>query len=81
MPISLKNSRDIAANSDSIIDTNGINNILDIISGIVGSAPSSSNSLGKLANAIDKDPQLYDALVAMNCHRVSNHWNLSSPGH
>ena len=42
-----------------------MNNSLDIISGIVGNAPPTLNTQGKRANATNKDPQLYNALVAM----------------
>ena len=65
MPITLTKRKDTVANSVSLIDANDINNILDIISGIVGDAQQSLNTIGKLANAISKDPQLYNALVAM----------------
>ncbi len=53
------------ANLVSITDAVAVNNMLDIISGIVGNAPPTTNTLGKLANATNKDPQLYNALVAM----------------
>ena len=65
MPTTFTNSKYIVANSVSLIDANNINNILDIISGIVGDAPTTLNTLGKLANAINKKTQLYNALVAM----------------
>ena len=55
MPITLTNSKDIVANSVSLIDANDTNNILDIISGIVGDAPPTLNTLGKIANAINRD--------------------------
>ena len=65
MPTILTNSKDIVANSVSLIDANDINNMLDIIAGKVGDAPQTLNTLGKLPTAINKGPQLYNALVAM----------------
>ena len=58
MPITLTNKRDIVANSVSIIDANDRNNIIDLLSGIVGNAPRSLNTIGKLAYDINKEPQL-----------------------
>ena len=44
---------------------NDINNILKLIAEIVGNAPPSLNTLGKLSDAISKEPQLYNILIAM----------------
>ena len=65
MPITLTNRRDIVADSVSIIDAKDINSILDLISGIVGNAPPSLNTVGKIAEAINKEPQLYNLLIGM----------------
>ena len=65
MPISLTNSKDIVANSVLLINRNDVNDILDIISSIVGNAPPDLNTLEKLANAINRNPQIFYELLAM----------------
>ena len=65
MPISLTNSKDSVANSVSLIGANSIKHIMDIMPSIIGDAPPTLNTLGQLANAINTDPQIYNALVAM----------------
>ena len=59
MPITLTNSKDIVVNSASLIDANNVNNMLDIISGIVGDAPSTLETLGQVATAIHKNTLRY----------------------
>ena len=56
MPVSLSNSKDIVANSISSIRGNEIIDILDSLSSVQGFPPDVLNSLEKLANALDNDP-------------------------
>ena len=64
MPVSLTNSKDIIANSVSIIDANDILNIMDligrinrVIASIVGNPPQTLNTIQKLAAAaMNKKP-------------------------
>ena len=71
MPVSLTNSKDIIANSVSIIDANHILNIIDLIGSInriiavIGNLPMSLNSIQKLAVSINNDPQVYNTTVGM----------------
>jgi hypothetical protein len=66
MPSSLTNTKDIVANSVSIINANDILNILDLKAGIIGTAPPILNTLEKLAQAINNGPQLDPTCATVN---------------
>ncbi|MFM7981486.1 MAG: hypothetical protein ACKPKO_19430 [Candidatus Fonsibacter sp.] len=70
MPASLTNSKDIVANSLSIIDYNNVVDILDligkfnnIITVIVGDPPLTMSTLEKISQAINDDPQFYNVII------------------
>ena len=72
MPVSLTNSKDIVANSVSIIDYNNVVDIMDligqinnIITVIVGNPPLTMNTLEKISQAINNDPQFYNVVINM----------------
>ena len=72
MPVSSTNSKDIIANSVSIIDANDTLNIIDLIgsisrvvASIVGNPTQTLNTIQKLATAINNDPQVYNTIVNM----------------
>ena len=72
MPVSLTNSKDIVANSISVIDYNNVVNIMDvigqinnIITVIVGNPPLTMNTLEKISQAINNDPQFYNVIINM----------------
>ena len=72
MPASSTNSKDIIANSVSIIDANDTLNTMDsigsinrVIASIVGDQPQTLNTIQKLAAAINNDPQVHNTIVAM----------------
>ena len=56
MPISLNNSKDIVANSVSIIRGNRTIDLVETIDAVQGFAPETLNSLEKLATAMNNDP-------------------------
>ena len=56
MPISLNNSKDIVANSVSIIRGNRTIDLVETIDAVQGFAPETLNSLEKLADAMNNDP-------------------------
>ena len=60
--VSLTNSNDIIANSVSIVQDNEIVNILDLISRITGLAPSTLDTLQKLAASINNDNTFYNSV-------------------
>ena len=62
MPISLNNSKDIVANSVSIIKGNRTIDLVETIDDVQGFAPSTLNSLEKLATAMNNDPAFFTAL-------------------
>ena len=62
MPISLNNSKDIVANSVSIIRGNRTIDLVETIDAVQGFAPSTLNSLEKLATAMNNDPAFFTAL-------------------
>ena len=62
MPISLNNSKDIVANSVSIIRGNRTIDLVESIDAVQGFAPSTLNSLEKLATAMNNDPAFFTAL-------------------
>ena len=55
MPLSLSNSKDIVANSISIIKGNRTIDVLETIDAVSGLAPETLNSLEKLATAMNND--------------------------
>ena len=55
MPLSLNNSKDIVANSISILKGNRTIDVLETIDAVQGFAPSTLNSLEKLATAMNND--------------------------
>ncbi|MFM7979151.1 MAG: hypothetical protein ACKPKO_07520, partial [Candidatus Fonsibacter sp.] len=62
--VSLTNSKDIVANSFSIMDYNNVVDIMDltryinnIITVIVGNPPLTMHTLDKISQAINNDPQ------------------------
>ena len=72
MQVSLTNSKDIVANSISVIDYNNVVNIMDlirqvnnIITVIVGNPPLTMNTLEKISQAINNDPQFYNVIINM----------------
>ena len=62
MPISLNNSKDIVANSVSIIRGNRTIDLVESIDAVQGFAPSTLNSLEKLATAMNNDPAFFTTL-------------------
>ena len=59
MPVSLSNSKDIVANSISVIKGNKIIDVLETVDSVRGLAPATLDSLEKLANALDNNPAFY----------------------
>ena len=55
MPLSLNNSKDIVANSISVIKGNRTIDVLETIDSLAGLAPATLNSLEKLATALNND--------------------------
>ena len=55
MPVSLSNSKDIVANSISVVRGNRIIDVITTIDDVTGLAPETLNSLEKLANALNND--------------------------
>ena len=55
MPLSLNNSKDIVANSISILKGNRTIDVLETIDAVQGLAPETLNSLEKLATALNND--------------------------
>ena len=71
MPISLSNSKDIVANSLSLIEESKVIDVkelflskLDAINNIVGLPPETLDTIQKLANSINNDSNFYSTLVA-----------------
>ena len=62
MPISLNNSKDIVANSVSVIRGNRTIDLVETIDAVQGFAPSTLNSLEKLATAMNNDPAFFTSL-------------------
>ena len=62
MPISLNNSKDILANSVSVIKGNRTIDLVETIDAVQGFAPSTFNSLEKLAKAMNDDPNFFTTL-------------------
>ena len=83
MPLSLNNSKDIVANSLSIIKGNRTIDVLETIDAVQGLAPETLNSLEKLANALNGDSTFFqtvstaisnkaDAATTYNKNTVNN---------
>ena len=62
MPLSLNNSKDIIANSISILKGNRTIDVLETIDAVSGLAPETLNSLEKLATAMNNDPGFFTTL-------------------
>ena len=62
MPLSLNNSKDIVANSLSIIKGNKTIDVLETIDAVQGLAPETLNSLEKLANALNGDSTFFQTV-------------------
>ena len=59
MPLSLNNSKDIVANSISIIKGNKTVDFISSLDAVTGLAPETLNSLEKLANALNGDSSFF----------------------
>ena len=59
MPVSLSNSKDIVANSISLVRGNRLIGVLETIDAVQGLAPETLNSLEKLANALNNDSNYF----------------------
>ena len=59
MPVSLSNSVDIVANSVSLIKDNQIVDVAEKFGNITGLAPTTLNSLEKLATALNNDANFF----------------------
>ena len=55
MPLSLNNSKDIVANSVSVLKGNRTIDLLESLDSVTGLAPETLNSLEKLAKALNND--------------------------
>ena len=64
MPVSLTNSKDIVANSISVVQGNRIVDVLETINTVTGLAPDTLNSLEKLANALNNDSNYFQTVSA-----------------
>ena len=62
MPLSLNSSKDIVANSLSIIKGNKTIDVLETIDAVQGLAPETLNSLEKLANALNGDSTFFQTV-------------------
>ena len=64
MPLSLNNSKDIVANSISIIKGNKTVDLLSSLDAVAGLAPATLNSLEKLATALNNDSGFFSTVTA-----------------
>ena len=64
MPLSLNNSKDIVANSVSVIKGNRTIDLVETIDALQGFAPETLNSLEKLATAMNNDPSFFTTFSA-----------------
>ena len=62
MALSLTNSKDIVANSITVIKGTRAIDLLETIDALTGLAPDTLNSLEKLATAMNNDPAFFTAL-------------------
>ena len=62
MPLSLNNSKDIVANSISIIKGNKTVDLLSSLDAVTGLAPATLNSLEKLATALNNDSGFFSTV-------------------
>ena len=63
MPVSLSNSKDIVANSVSVVKGNRFVDVLETIDAVQGLAPETLNSLEKLANALNNDSNYFQKWI------------------
>jgi predicted ATP-grasp superfamily ATP-dependent carboligase len=64
MPVSLNNSKDIIANSVSVIKGNKTIDVIETIDAVQGLAPETLNSLEKLATALNNDSNYFQTVSA-----------------
>ena len=64
MPVSLRNSKDIVANSVAIVKGNKLIDVLETIDAVQGLAPETLNSLEKLATALNNDSNYFQTVSA-----------------
>ena len=62
MPLSLNNSKDIVANSISVIQGNRTIDVLETVNAVQGLAPETLNSLEKLATALNNDSNYFQTV-------------------
>ena len=63
MPLSLNNSKDIVANSISVLKGNRTIDVLETIDALSGLAPATLNSLEKLATALNNDSGFFTTVT------------------
>ena len=63
MPLSLNNSKDIVANSISVLKGNRTIDVLETINALSGLAPATLNSLEKLATALNNDAGFFTSVT------------------
>ena len=61
--VTLSKSKVLVANSVSIIQGNQVKDLLDTLNSVQGLAPSTLNSLEKLANALDNTPSYNESVM------------------
>jgi len=61
--VTLNNSVDVVANSISVIRDNRVVDLLDTVNDITGLAPTTLDSLEKLASALDNNPDFYSTVA------------------
>ena len=69
MPLSLNNSKDIVANSISILKGNKTIDVLETIDAVQGLAPETLNSLEKLATALNNDAVFFTTVKTRSTTR------------